>query len=202
MSVIEIQKIWRGYLQRKMNKKLCDFFTINMVIEYIDFFNRSILFIDEMNKKLKNEKVIRLPNYPSEITENIVKFAICKGTGFMPNWNTKKGDLVLLNKQIEVKGSVDLLNGGPSSFGPTENWDIIYFIDCVNSIKKEFKIWKINLSNTSDEWKQIKVNKNETYYDQCLKGRRPRINFPKIIGQIPKKFVSIIFDGHINSLIF
>ena len=44
---------------------------------------------------------------------------------------------------------------------------------------------------------KIKVNKNETYEDQCDKGRRPRINFHKLYEKI-KDHTNIIFDGHIE----
>jgi len=63
-----------------------------------------------------------MDNFPSHISENIVKFALFKKYNIMPNWDTKTGDLDLFNLKIEVKG---FSSTGPSSFGPTEEWDIL-----------------------------------------------------------------------------
>ena len=57
------------------------------------------------------------------------------------------------------------------------------------------------LSNKSDIWKNIKVNKNETFQDQCDQKRRPRIKFNNLINQISYKYIKIIFDGNIDDLI-
>ena len=58
--------------------------------------------IHKKKKKRRNE------NFPSDISENIVKFAIAKKYGVMPCWDTDKGDLIIKKKnifiQIEVKG--------------------------------------------------------------------------------------------------
>jgi len=73
----------------------------------------------------------------------------------MPNWDTKKGDLELLNKQLEIKG---FMSDGPSSFGPTENWDWIYFVDGIDFINKRFKIYEIKLSNKDKRWRNIVIS--------------------------------------------
>lgn len=135
-STILIQKWWRGHISRKGMKTLKDSMTLSCLEKCIDEFNKTIAFESEMNKLLKNKK-IRLSNFPSHISENIVKFVLAKKYGVMPNWDTNKGDLCIHIKpsttiQIKVKGSIDLSNG-PPSFGPTENWDKIYFVDGVES---------------------------------------------------------------------
>lgn len=78
----------------------------------------------------------------------------------MPSWNTDKGDLVINKKnipfyQIEVKG---FMSDGPSSFGPTENWDCIYFVDCKDFVCKKFKVYEIRLSNKSEIWENIRIS--------------------------------------------
>lgn len=193
--IIKIQSLWR----RKKLKNLKDSFTKQMLEEMIDKYNELYLFYNDMNKKLKI-KQMRKPNYPPEITENLVKFAIIKKYNLSPCWDTKKGDLILYGIQLEVKGSIDLINGGPSSFGPKEEWSRIYFVDAVNCNTKNFKIYEIKLSNKNKIWKNINVSKSQTYQEQCLQQRRPRINFTELIKQIPKNFINIIFDDNFNNL--
>jgi hypothetical protein len=180
-----------------------DTMTIHMVYDYIQHFNKNIKFVENMNTRLKS-KTIRQSNFPSEISENIVKFAYSKRYGKMPTWDTDKGDLSVrcdnLSKRLEVKGSLDLFGGGPSSFGPTEQWDSLFFVDAKRTLDKWFTVYEICVPSDSDDWKNIKVNSNQTYVDQCLQGKRPRIMFQKIVDQLSEQDCSIIFDGVIHDL--
>lgn len=193
--IIKIQSI----IRMKNIKKIKDNFTKNMIIELLDLYNYINYKYNTFNKILKNRK-LRLPNFPSEITENLVKFAIIKKYNIAPCWDIKKGDLYLYNKRLEVKGSIDLLNGGPCSFGPKEEWHRIYFVDAVDRFNKNFKIYEFKLSNKSEIWKNIKVNKTTTYKDQCIQNRRPRLIFKELLKQIPNEYINILFDGNINDL--
>lgn len=198
-SAVKIQKVWRGYFQRKGNRELKDSMTLDILKEYIDSYHKFRQCQEALNKLLKRKK-IRTINFPSEISENIVKFALRKKRGFTPNWDSEKGDLVLNGKQLEVKGSSDLFGGGPSSFGPKEAWHRIYFLDGKETYQKNYKIWEVKLSNKSEMWKKIKISKKETYEDQCLQGRRPRTTFSEILKQLPPENVEMIFDGNLSSL--
>ena len=140
-------------------KNLTDKVTINILINDVNEHIRHSKYINERNNYLGNKhKLWRHDNFPSHISENICKFAIYKKYGIMPTWNTSKGDLQIIIDdsviQIEVKG---FMSDGPSSFGPTENWDLLFFVDCKNFENKEFKVYEINLSNTNDIWKNIKI---------------------------------------------
>ena len=129
--------------------------------------------IEKINERLSNKK-IRFPNFPSEISENIVCYYINKNNK-NATWDTKKGDIELeTGDKVEVKG---YSSDGPASFGPTETWNILYFINCKSYKERKFVIYEINLSNKSDTWKNLKVSKTDTYEKQCLEGRRPRITF-------------------------
>ena len=201
-NIIKIQKIFRGYNSRKLNINLKDDFTFDILIKCIDNFNKQIIFVNEINSNLSKKK-IRKNNFPSYISENIIKFFFRKKYNICPNWYTDKGDLTTEKCKckfirIEVKGSINLENG-PSSFGPKEHWDIIYFVDGKNISLKKIKIYEIKLSNKNEIWKNIKINKNETYHDQCLQKRRPRINFNKIKNQI-KEHCKLVFDDFIEKL--
>ncbi len=194
-SIIKIQSLWR----KKSIKLIKDCFTKQMLEDLINKYNDLYSYIKLMNTNLKSKK-IRLPNYPSEITENLVKFAIIKKYGVSPCWNTKKGDLCLYEKQLEVKGSIDLINGGPSSFGPKEEWHRIYFVDANDCLNKKYKIYEIQMSNKHEIWQNIRVNNNQTYQNQCLQKRRPRIKFIDLIKQIPNTYTNVIFDGSFDDL--
>jgi hypothetical protein len=78
------------------------------------------------------------------------------------------------NILVEVKC---FASSGSTTFGPKEKWDHIYFLDAIDFKNKKFKIYKSELSNTSDEWKNIQISKIDKYNDVCIKGKRPRINF-------------------------
>lgn len=45
-------------------------------------------------------------------------------------------------------------------------------------------LWKVNVTNDSPEWKKLKMNKTETFEEQCIQKRRPHISWDKIYGQI------------------
>jgi len=176
-----------------------DPFTKDLLRELVITYNLLYNNIKILNDKLDNRK-IRRANYPSEITENIVKFAIIKKYNVFPCWDVKKGDICLDNDLFEVKGSIDLINGGPCSFGPTEKWEKIYFVDCIDHCELKFKVYEINLSNKSEIWENIKVNKKETFKNQCDQKRRPRIKFKELLNQIPEMYIDVIFNDHLDKL--
>lgn len=196
-NIIQIQKYWRGYATRKRLCSLKDGMTLSKLDNCINSYIYTIKFEQEINKELRKKK-IRYSNFPSHISENIVKYVIAKKYKIMPNWDTDKGDLVLKNLRIEVKGSLNLQNG-PPTFGPTEYWDRIYFLDGKDIVLKKFKVYEIKLSNTSEKWKNLKVNEKETFQDHCLQKRRPRLKFKDIQNQLKDDCV-LIFDGYLNDL--
>lgn len=202
-KIIYLQKNIRGYLIRKQNK-LKDGFTFKLLNRCLDNFINQIKFENEINNLLpKNSKKIRKTNFPSHISENIVKFFFYKKYGFFPTWNTNKGDLTTKDcscnfLRLEVKASINLKNG-PSTFGPTEKWDFIYFLDGKDIINKNIKIYEIKLKNNDKKWMNIKVNKKQTFGDQCKQGRRPRINFYKLEKQIETD-CKLVYNGSILDL--
>lgn len=136
------------------NLGIGDGMTTMLLSEIIDRFVDQRKFVMETNKKIGAKKM-RQENFRSEISENIAKFAIFKNSNSMPNWNTKKGDLVQKDDQLEVKG---FTSKGPLSFGPTEAWERLYFVDGLDIDNKNFKVFEINLSNTAPEWRSLKLH--------------------------------------------
>lgn len=200
-SVILIQKNWRGFIVRKKLYDLKDRFDLKLLKSALKNHINYTKSIKLINKKLRNKK-FRNANFPSEISENIVKYALRNYYKVCPTWDTKKGDLVMellhIEKTLEVKG---FSSSGPASFGPVEKWDVLYFINCKDYTNKKFTVYEINLSSNSRIWCDIKINLKQTYGQVCKQGKRPRITFDKIVAQLKKKYIKIIFDGHINQLL-
>lgn len=196
-----IKEFTKSYNVKKKIKRINDSMTFSLLNECINNYINTIKNEKKINTLLKIKK-IRLSNFPSHISENIVKYAILKKYKIMPHWDTKTGDLVInkIPKSIkcEIKGSLDLSNS-LSSFGPNEIWDRIYFVDGVKNNKKKYKVYEIKLSNCSNIWKNIKINKKQTFSDQCKQKRRPRITFKKLQIQLGKH-CKIIFNGYLTEL--
>lgn len=195
MNIVKIQKLWRGYIVRKNMSSLKDGMTKTIMNEMLDMhihiFNKN----KEWNKHLSVKK-IRNANFPSEISENIVKYVLFKKYKIMCTWDSKPGDLQMVNLLLEVKA---FSSNGPSSFGPTEGWDRIYFVDCTKYINKVFTVYEIKLSNNDEKWRSIKVSKSHTIGDMCDLGKRPRVSFAMIQNQLGN-ICNSIWSGHISSL--
>lgn len=145
---------------------------------------------DTVNKR-------KLPNFDEDISENIVRMIITNIENKQCLWKIKNGDLFVDSKiKIEVKC---FSSKSPSSFGPKERWDEIYFLDASNFINDIFICYKISLSNTHSIWENIKVNKTQTFKDQCNQNRRLRISFENIKNQIGDHIVEL-FRGDIKTL--
>jgi hypothetical protein len=172
------------------NKEINEEILIEFYEDFMEYYNK-INF-----KSKKHEIYIRNPNFPEHISENLVRHYIrnhekrnCVGA--------KSGDLCVDNLQIEIKC---FASTGPTSFGPKENWDEIYFLDAIQFNKNIFKIYKCSLKNTSEIWKNIKINAKETYLNVCEKGKRPRIEF-KLIKEQLKDNIKLTYEGNITNLI-
>jgi hypothetical protein len=111
-NVTLIQKVFRKYNNNNKLQKPLDKMSLQIVNELLNRYVDNLLFLENINNKLSKKKC-RNENFPSHISENIVKFAILKKYKVMPSWDTENGDLTLLNKKIEVKG---FMSTGPSSF--------------------------------------------------------------------------------------
>lgn len=132
----------------------------------------------------KKSKKSRLPNFPEDISENIVRQFIIQKENIKCKYVTKNGDLekIFENhvKKIEVKC---FASDGPTSFGPSEKWDEIYFLNAKLFMDDKIQIFKINIPNNDIRFKNLKINAKQTYYDQCKQNRRPRIKFSNIQKQ-------------------
>ena len=136
---------------------------------------------------------VRLPSIPEDISENIVKQILhSKRNDKTSRWDCKKGDL-----QSQKEGKQEckcFTSDGPPSFTPSSDWDVIYFLDARNWLQDSFVLYRIPLKRTSAEWKQIKVNKTQTFEDQAKQGRRPRITWESLYPQV-ESHCTKIYEG-------
>jgi hypothetical protein len=157
-----------------------------------------------LKRKQTKEKTgldIRMPNMPEDISENITKFIIHHHVGDTSSKWTKgikgkgpkiTGDLISeIEKTQEVKC---FTSDGPTSFGPKEKWDVIYFLDAREWLNGRFVLWRVVLKNVSDTWKAVKMNKDQTHEYQSEEGRRPRITWESLYPQI-NAYAENVFDG-------
>jgi Bsp6I restriction endonuclease. len=116
-------------------------------------------------------------NFPSELSENFACYAL----GYMLN-KGKGGDAYDSKRKriIEMKASSSERDSAPSSFSPKEEFDELVFIK-LN--REEDAVYIYLTGHSSEDIKQIEVNKNETLEQQQAKGRRPRFS---IIDKIIK----------------
>ena len=147
---------------------------------------------------------IRHQNPPEDVTENIAKFIIqnfdndptCKWAKAIG----KKGDLYSEKYKTDSPPEVKAFTSdGPSSFGPKKKFGVLYFLDMRQWLSDKFILWRVNLSNESSEWKQIKMNKTNTHTEQCDAGRRPHISWDKIYPQISDQCVKV-YEGSFEGI--
>ena len=146
-----------------------------------------------------NQTKVRAPIFPESLSENIVRWFIInkeKRKCISP----KIGDLSVGDKKIEVKC---FTSQGPSSYGPNEPWDELWFLDASNIIKNpispEFKIYKCTLSNKSNKWMNLKMGVRKTFKSISKKGIRPRISFSRLRQQI-KPNLKLVYTGDLNGI--
>lgn len=214
ISICKKNKI-KGYSKKK-KKELVDLITTNIKITsqpnthgmIQDLYSEEILreqytlhklYVNgRINTTKKAGVKVRFPCIPEDISENIVKFIIInKLNDPSSRWDCKKGDLHSTKEGVqEIKC---FTSGGPLSFTPSSEWDIIYFLDARDWLNDHFVLYKIPLKRTSDEWKNIKINKKQTFDDQCTQGRRPRMSFANLQTQI-SEHCNKVYEGSFDEI--
>jgi hypothetical protein len=200
LAIIIISNFLKKYILYKKYKN--ETFNYKILYQFLDKYIEYNKFIDQLNLLL-NYKKIRHNNFPSEISENIVKYIIYKKYNIMPILDSlSTGDLILKfnnkyiqNKKIEIKTFSSI---GPISFGPTESSDWIYFVDCTEYNKYIFKIYELKISNKDTIWLNILINKQQTFFDQIKQKRRPRIKFNNLYKQLSN--LKLIYNNSIKNL--
>lgn len=155
---------------------------------HIDYINRLKIFGEKTKCKM------RQPNFPECISENIIKeyINIIEKRNCVNSMSS--GDLQVDNIKIEVKC---FTSTGPTSFGPTEKWDELYFLDASHFMHKKIKIYKLQVTNDSDKFGMLNISSKKTYKEMCEEGKRPRICFKELKKQLSDDVV-MVYDGVVN----
>ena len=172
-----------------------DNFSYNIMIKLYKYYRIRETFVNRSNELFINKK-IRKDSFPSEVFENIAKFAL-KRLNIISYWKIKTSDLTINTLEIVVKG---FIFNRPCIFKHNEKWDNIIFVDFRAIINNHVKVFLINLNNTSKIWKNIKIKENETYNYQCINKKKPTISFDNLKCQIPNKYIYKIYEGSIYNL--
>lgn len=143
----------------------------------------------------KNKKH-RLPNFPEDISENIVKCYIQRQHPSC-RWNTEVGDLECDGKRIEVKC---VNSSGPMSFSPTSYWDILYILKVISIDQDTFELYECSLTPKDEKVQQLHVSKKETFQQQREQKRRPRIGFTQLQTQLQDD-LRMVWSGTLFDLI-
>lgn len=132
-------------------------------------------------------KLIRNPNFPSELSENLVKFVEKKLSNRELQWNKGSDLLSIDNKRYEVKCFVS----GPSTFSSKLFFDSIFFLDARYSHQGIFILYKIECDGNI--FKRLNVNSTHTFLDFEKTGKRPRCNFFFLLSQLRKTNIKVSY---------
>jgi hypothetical protein len=138
---------------------------------------------------------LRRPNFPEYVSEGLIQHILNK-TIDLTSRKYKNGDLI--SDKEGIQECKCFTSPAPISFGPNQRFDILYVLDGKRWTHDKFTLYRVNMS--SEEFKnQIKISKNQTYGDQCIQKRRPKISWKYLYPQISNN-CSIIFKGSIDEI--
>lgn len=130
--------------------------------------------------------------------EGISEVLVCYANSFYHSVGKGSEDAFTKDgKQVQIKATSNFDND-LTSFGPTSEFDLLHFAR-LNKLEDKLYLYNIPLSFLEN----MKVNKEETFRDQQLMGRRPRFSIiNKIIIPYNLKPYAIIdlVTGHITNL--
>jgi hypothetical protein len=196
----------KSNLRKKMKNKKCSIQTDNMasaksvgksiIKKYFENYVQQCKIIEGINC---SKRKVRRPNFPEVISEHIVYYYLVKNEPGEFAWDVDNGDLTreLDGKvsKIEVKCTS---SDGPVSFGPTQYWDELFFVDASRFWKGQFSIHKVHCNKT--QFDKLKVNSAQTIGQQSGQMRRPRISFLKLKRQLGP-LCKCVFVGKIDQLL-
>jgi len=142
----------------------------------------------------------RRPNIPEGLSESIACH-ILSSYYSSPFRKGETGDLVDSNGlKYEVKC---FSSAGPTSFGPTEDWHSLVFVDLTKYKEGIVSVYEFPYNNNSYEMRNLPVNRKETFEMQAKNGRRPRITFSEFEKYIDQHSYTLhtLYSGPIDSII-
>lgn len=153
--------------------------------------------LQNMATFVKSKQRFRRPNFPDLVSETLVLRVLTYVYQTLNITGDCVGDLCWQygkrSEKIEIKG---FSSDGPISFGPTERWDVIYFIDFRETNK--YILYEGDFTFESDIWQSINITSSETFSQKAKSGQRPRLKFDSIKSQITNK-LNILHAGKITN---
>jgi len=139
---------------------------------------------------------IKTPILPRDITENTVKYIIRKYDNDPTcSWGSRGiySELYDGRSQPELYAFESEIMSPP--FCPKQYFGVMYILDMRKWLIHDIIVlWKVNVTNETPEWKQIKINNTTTYEEAHVNGKRPYISWKKIYEQLPDKCVKV-YEG-------
>lgn len=106
------------------------------------------------------------------------------------------GDLLVVApevKRVEVKC---FAGAGPASFGHSRLWDELWWMDARRLVSESrVAIYKTAVPFESDTIRRIPVTRNETFGDQCMARRRPKLTFERFVEHVGEERIEMVYDG-------
>lgn len=173
-----------------------DTYTKDLLIEQYNLHKSYI--ISRINTTIKTGVKVRMSAIPEDISENIIKNIIHnKLNDKTSKWDCKSGDL--FSNIDGIQECKCFTSDEPLSFTPTSEWDVLFFLDARKWLNNNFILYKVALKRTSTQWKNIKVNKTQTFEDQIKQKRRPRINWENLKKQLDNNYTKI-YEGSFEDI--
>jgi hypothetical protein len=148
-----------------------------------------------LEMKERTQGAIRCPNTPEDISENIIKFVIRNKVGVPSDWAKMVGRRGDLWSEVEhVQECKWITSEGPCSFGPTKDWDVIYFGDAREWLSDRLRVYRVALKPKSSFWSMLRMSSTETFWDQCAQGRRPHISWEALHPQLGDQ-CQLVYEG-------
>lgn len=163
-----------------------------ILIEYYENYLKSCELSTQLCR-LYQHKSVRRPVFPEVLSENIVYRLLKMSSNVI--WDTPTGDLMIDGKRVEVKCSTST---GPISFGPRQEWDRLYLVNAHDFMLDQCIVYEINASKS--DFNSIQINKSETFGDQCLSCRRPRMTMTDILRHF-ESVARVIYDGSLRDVL-
>jgi hypothetical protein len=162
-------------------------------------YSTHVKYVNDMQQKYKSLGLkVRKPCFPEPISENIVKFILHNKLNDPTSSWACSGDLI--SEKEGIQECKCFTSDGPITFTPKTDWDVIYFLDARDWLKDNFKLYRVPIKRTSNEWKNITMNRNETFDKQCTQGRRPRMGWKKLQEQI-SEHCNKVYEGCIDDIL-
>jgi hypothetical protein len=147
----------------------------------------------------KNSKLIRNPNFPSELSELLVMFCYHKLFNVQMEWKIG-ADLWKEQTKHEVKAFVS----GPTSFSPVLKFKTIFFLDASDVMNGSFVLYHVRCD--SEKFKNLKVNLTSSFKDFEKTKNRPRCLFNDLLKQwrenkIPVDFYMVDINVEVKDIV-